>query len=67
MTQNPNNEKAMAIRLIVHVQPGPALPAQKAAWRKFWVRIISESKAVGTEGQALEKRELTDNLRRGLG
>lgn len=29
----------------VDVQPGPASPAQKAAWRKFWRKLISEVKS----------------------
>jgi len=27
-----------------NIQPGPVSPAQKAAWRKFWARLISEAK-----------------------
>ena len=29
----------------VSIQPGPASPAQKAAWRRFWAKLLAEVKA----------------------
>jgi len=32
------------IKVVVDVHPGPVSPAQKAAWRKFWTKLLSEPK-----------------------
>jgi len=31
-----------SVRLVIHCEQ--ASPAQKAAWRKFWAKLISEAK-----------------------
>jgi hypothetical protein len=32
------------IKVYIDINPGPASPAQKAAWHKFWAKLISEAK-----------------------
>ena len=32
----------LPVRVHVDIQPGPAIPAQKAAWRKLFTRLVSE-------------------------
>jgi hypothetical protein len=32
------------IKITVDIQPGPALPAQKTAWKRFWQKLIDEVK-----------------------
>jgi len=33
------------IRIITNIRPGPASPAQKADWRRFWKRLIDKVEA----------------------
>jgi hypothetical protein len=33
------------IKIMINIQPGPASPAQKTAWHKFWQKLIAEVKA----------------------
>ena len=33
-----------SIKVVVNIKPGPASPAQKQAWHKFWQKLISEVK-----------------------
>ena len=30
-------------KVTLNVRPGPASPAQKAAWGKFWAKVINEA------------------------
>ena len=39
-----SNTKAQP-KVIVNIQPGPASPAQKTAFRKFWQRMIAKAKS----------------------
>jgi len=32
------------VKVTVNIQPGPASPAQKAAWQKLWIKIIADVK-----------------------
>jgi len=34
-----------SVEVKVDIRPGPATPAQKAAWHKFWQKIVPEVKA----------------------
>jgi hypothetical protein len=34
-----------SIKVVVDIKPGPASPAQKQAWKRFWGKLISEVKA----------------------
>lgn len=33
-----------AVKVVVDIRPAPAFPAQKAAWREFWQKLIAEVK-----------------------
>ena len=33
------------VKIMVNIRPGPATPAQKAAWHNFWQKIIPDVKA----------------------
>ena len=48
--------------VVVNIQPGPASPAQRQAWKRFWQKLIAEVKAEEKESppsQALTKDALT--------
>jgi hypothetical protein len=32
------------VKLTVNIQPGPASPAQKQAFKRFWQKLIAEAK-----------------------
>lgn len=32
------------MKIIISIRAGPASPAQKAAWRRFWEKLIVEAK-----------------------
>jgi len=32
------------VTLNVDIQPGPASPAQKQAWERFWQKLVSQAK-----------------------
>jgi hypothetical protein len=34
-------KQAKPIRVIVAINPGIATPAQKAAWRRFWTKLVT--------------------------
>jgi len=36
--------------VILNIKRGPASPAQKQAWKRFWQKLISEVKADEPEG-----------------
>jgi len=38
--------------VVVDIKPGPASPAQKQAWKRFWRKLISEVKADEPSRQA---------------
>ena len=40
----PKTTDKTEVTLKVDIEPGPASPAQKAAWHKFWQKLISEAK-----------------------
>lgn len=35
---------AKPIKVNVDIRPGPVTPAHKAAWRKFWAKLLSDVK-----------------------
>ena len=37
-------------KVILNIKRGPASPAQKQAWKRFWQKLISEVKAEEPEG-----------------
>ena len=39
----------------VNIKPGPASPAQKAAWRRFWAKLITEADLRKWLTEAMEK------------
>lgn len=48
---NPNRDaaitavrKAGAVKLTIHIRPGPASVTQKQAWKRFWQKLIAEVK-----------------------
>jgi hypothetical protein len=41
--------KKQEYKVTVNIQPGPASPAQSAAWSKFWQRVILETKKDGAK------------------
>jgi len=38
-------ETTASTRVVVHIKPGQASPAQKAAWKRFWQKLIAEAKS----------------------
>jgi len=40
----PKTTEKTAIKQKVDIQPGPAAPAQKTAWRRFWQKLTTEVK-----------------------
>jgi hypothetical protein len=36
--------KKYEVKVTINIQPGPASPAQSAAWNKFWQMVIVEAK-----------------------
>jgi len=55
----PANNKA--INVGTNIQSGPASLAQKQAWRRFWLKVISESEA----DQATEDNQKMSSSDRG--
>ena len=43
-TRDTSGFKVRQAIVTVNIKPGPARPAQKAAWHKFWQKIIPEVK-----------------------
>ena len=39
----------------VNIKPGPASPAQKAAWRRFWAKLITKANLRKWLAEAMEK------------
>jgi hypothetical protein len=51
MTRRREKSKtATSIKVVLNIRPGPASPAQKQAWKRFWQKLISEVKADEPEG-----------------
>jgi hypothetical protein len=42
-----SGSKKQECKVTVNIQPGPASPAQNAAWCKFWQRVIVETRKEG--------------------
>jgi hypothetical protein len=38
------------IKVVLDIKPGPASPAQRAAWKRLWDKLLSEVKAKEPEG-----------------
>ena len=58
----PKSDTKTGIKVKANIKTGPASPAQKASWRKFWQKLIAEVKAEEKEsppGQAPAKDALT--------
>lgn len=49
-----SDSNTQIVKLTVDIRPGPAPPAQKAAWRKFWARLIGEAMLYRLEYQRLK-------------
>ena len=43
------------VKVKTNIQPGPASPAQKAAWRRFWAKLITEADLRKWLAEAMEK------------
>ncbi len=41
--------QADPVHITINLTTGPASPAQKQAWRKFWTKLIAEVKQAATE------------------
>jgi len=41
---------ATSIKVVLDIKPTPASPAQKAAWKRLWDKLLSEVKADEPEG-----------------
>lgn len=41
----PKSATRIEIRVKIDIRPGPASPAQKVAWRRFWQKLIAEVKS----------------------
>jgi hypothetical protein len=39
-----NDTRKKEYKVTINLKPGPASPAQYALWRKFWQRVIVETK-----------------------
>ena len=46
MKANQNNNE---VKVTLNFHTGPATPAQYALWRKFWQRVIVETKKEGAK------------------
>ena len=40
----PKTTEKTAVKLRVDIKPGPASQAQKATYRRFWAKLISQAK-----------------------
>jgi hypothetical protein len=49
----------METKVTVKIAPGPASPAQKTAWRRFWAKLIAEPKNKVPPSQGPPKDILT--------
>ena len=45
------NNQLRLTTITINIQPGPASPAQKQTWKRFWQKIISKVKANEREGR----------------
>ena len=42
--KTPKTNSRPVIEIKVEIQPGPSSPAQKQAWNRFWVKLITQVK-----------------------
>lgn len=40
----PRSATKTEVKVKIDIRPGPASPAQKAVWGKFWQKLIAEAK-----------------------
>lgn len=45
----PKLDSKTKLKVVLNIARGPGLPAQQAAWRKFWQKLIAEAKTTEKE------------------
>jgi len=38
------NSKKTPVKVVLDIKPGPVSPAQRAAWKRLWDKLLSEVK-----------------------
>ena len=46
----PKSDAKTQVNVTLAIRPGPASPAQKTAWRRFWQHMIAEAKDEAKNG-----------------